>query len=135
MPLGGLGRGEVDTFLQAQRFVDGLPLQTVGNEKANEIRYHQRNDDGIVVCDLEDHDDRSHGNPQDARKGRSHSYQCVGARSRGMLGEHCMNQTSNRSPNHGSNEQAGAKDAAGIAGCIAGRGREKLEQHQQRHHL
>ena len=66
LPLGAgrvvdLRRGQVDAVLHRQRFVDGLVLQSRGDEEAHQVRDHQRDDDRIVLGHLEDHQHGGHG--------------------------------------------------------------------------
>ena len=66
-------RGQIDAFLVRQRFVNGLALQTVGHQERDEIRDHERHDDGVVARHFEDHDHRSERRTDDAGEGRSHA--------------------------------------------------------------
>src|SRR5208337_4731963 len=58
--------GKMEPVLMLESFVDRLFLQTVGNVKADEVRDHERDDDGVVARHFENHDDGGEGHADDA---------------------------------------------------------------------
>ena len=87
-----------------ERLVNRLALQLLGNEERNQVRDHQRHDDGIVARQLEDHDHRSQRRPDDPGERGSHSNQCVRAGASGGSREDEMRDSSYRRANHRTDE-------------------------------
>ena len=114
LPLTSSG-GQVNAVLHRERFVDGLVLQTRGDEEADHIGDHQRYDDGVVLGHLEDHQDGGHRRAHDAGEDCSHADQRVGSGGRRVSREEVMRYGSYRSSHHGADEQCGSEDAARVA--------------------
>ena len=133
--LGARFRGrKVDTLLLAQRVVNRLFLKLVGNEECDQVGDHQRDDDGVVPGDLENHDHRGQRRAHDSREGRAHPYQRVSAGFGGVAGQQGVRHASHRSSDHRSDEQARAEDASGVPRGIAYRRRDNLEHRQHGDH-
>jgi len=97
------------------------------------IRDHQRNDDGIVARDLEDHDYGSERNANRTCECRAHPHQRIGPDAGGVIGHEPVGHAADRAPRHRPHKQAWTEDAAGIAGRIAGGDRDDFEDQQQDH--
>ena len=123
----------MDAILHGQRFVDGFVLQLRRNEKAHQIRNHQRDDHRIVLRHLEDHQHRGHGSAHHACENCAHSDQRIRAWRRGVGGKKMMRHGSNAASQHGADKQGRAEYSARIARGVTGGNGDKFQNHQQSH--
>ena len=128
-----LGRRQVDAVLVQQGVIDGRALVAARDGEADHVGDHQRHHDFVVLGELEDHEDRSHGCADDAGKQRTHPHQGVGARVAGGAGEpaEVLYQGADGSAQHGADEQAGREDAPGVAGSVGDNGSHRLHCSQE----
>ena len=117
--------------LMSERFIDRFLLQLIRDEEGDQVRDHERNDDGIIPRDLENHDHRSHGGPHDSREGRSHADQRIRAGRGRVAGQQRVRDAAHRAAHHRADEQGRPENSARVAGAVAQRRRHDLEHGQQ----
>src|SRR5215467_6789390 len=96
--------GEMDSILDGKRLVDRLRLQEGRDKEADEVGDHERNDDRVVLCHLEDHEHRRHRGANYSSKESTHTDQRVGSRGGSEGWEKAMGDCADRSAEHGADE-------------------------------
>ncbi len=124
---------QMDTILFREFVVDWFRLKARGDEKAQKVGNHQRNDDGVIAGDFEDHNNAGHRCADNAGEGGAHADEGVGARAADVSGNYAMSDCANDPAEHRSEKKTRAEDAAGVAGRIADDDGEKLQDKQQDH--
>src|SRR5207302_2082240 len=124
---------QMDTILFCEFVVDWFGLKARGDKKTQKVGNHQRDDDGVIAGDFEDHYNAGHRRANNSGEGGAHADEGVGARAADVSGNHAMSDRANDAAEHRSEKKTGAKDAAGVAGGVADDDGEKLQDKQQDH--
>ncbi len=123
---------KMKSVLVGERLVDRLRLQLLRNEEGDQVRDHDRYDDRVVSRQLEHHDHRRQGSPDDSGESHTHANERVSAGSGSRCGEQHVRQRSDRRTHHCPDEKAWAKKSAGVSGCVSDGSRDNLEHREKR---
>ncbi len=126
---------QVNAILVGEDLVNRFLLEARRNEITDETGDHQWDDNGVVASGFKDHDDGGHGSTNDTGESRTHADEGISAGRGNVAGEKLICKRSDDATQHGAKKEAGAKDAARIAGSIAHGDGKKLENEKNNHEL